>query len=203
MLRPLPPEHLHEVGYELEPALELSTWVRETFIVEHAPLLNPEHEHLRAADIGCLWTNVEYRDGLFQVQATAELVRISGKPWPQARMVDYLCMLFGKVPDFILTFFAPGAVAATDTTFCARTEHELYHCGQKLDQENLPKFTPEGKPVWAIRRHDVEEFVGVNERYGIEACAGRSKEFVLASQRPPLIAPAQVASACGTCVALR
>ena len=34
------------------------------------------------------------------------------------------------------------------------------------DKEGELKFTPEGKPVWDIRGHDVEEFDDVVRRYG-------------------------------------
>lgn len=201
MQRPQPPEHLIEPGFSIEPALEVSNWLRATFIDEGSRLLNPDHEHLRQADIASMWTNVEYLDGLMPVVGTAELVRLNGKPWPRARAFDQLCLLFGRIPDFILTFYAPHAVKADDATWCATVEHELYHCAQKIDKENLPKFDPEGKPVWTIRPHDVEEFVGVMRRYGVEACAGKSKEFVEAAKAPPLIARAEIKGACGTCYA--
>jgi hypothetical protein len=196
---PRPPEHLHEYGNQIEPASELSDWLRAIYIAEGGPLCHPVHEHLRAADIGCLWTNIEYGDGLYQVAGSAELVRVSGKPWPAARAVDHLCMLFGRIPDFILTFSAPLAIRANNATRLARSEHELLHCGQKLDKEKLPKFDADGKPVWDMRKHDVEEFVLIMERYGVDACAGRSREFVEASKRPPLITGAIMDAVCGTC----
>jgi hypothetical protein len=199
MERPLPPPHLCEPGSQIEPALEIAEWMQAAFIAAEATYPNPDHEHLREADIACLWTNVEYTDGAVAVGGTAELVRLSGKPWPKARAVDHICLLFGRIPDFILTFYAPYAAEADDATWCALVEHELYHCAQKLDKDRLPKFDPEGKPVWAMRPHDVEEFVGVMQRYGVGACAGKSREFVEAAARPPLFDAEQLRAICGTC----
>jgi hypothetical protein len=198
-VRPVPGPHLHEMGFEVEPAMELAQWVKGVFIDEGGPLSNPRHEHLRGADIACLWTNVEYVDGFMPVAATAELVRVSGKPWQRMMTVDHLCMLFGRIPTHILKFYAPAAVAASDFTFCRRVNHELLHCAQKLDKEGLPAFDNEGKPIWAMRRHDVEVFIEDVELFGLDACNGNVRKLVAAAGRAPLVSGAQVATACGTC----
>jgi hypothetical protein len=197
--RPLPPPHLHEIGFEVEPAMELAAWIKAVFITEGGPLCNPKHEHLRAADIACLWTNVEYVDGFMPIAATAELVRVTGKPWQRMMTVDHLCLLFGRIPTHILKFYAPAAVAASDATFCRRVNHELLHCAQKTDKENLPAFDNEGKPVWAMRRHDVEVFIDDVEYFGLDACNENVRALVAAAGRAPLIPGAQIAAACGTC----
>ncbi|WP_410176759.1 putative metallopeptidase [Sinorhizobium medicae] len=54
-----------------------------------------------------------------------------------------------------------------------------------------------GRPVFTIRGHDVEDFVGVVRRYGADAAGVRA--IVDAANRPPEIARAQIAHACGTC----
>lgn len=197
--RPWPPPGLHQIGYQMEPAMEIAGWLRAVFLDEDGPLFNPDHLHLKDADIACMWTNAEYSDCLMPIAATAEMVRLSGKPWPKARAHDQLCLLFGRVPDFILTFYAPGAMEADDATWCALVEHELYHCVQKKDKEGQPKFDPDNKPVWAIRGHDVEEFIGVMRRYGVKACGENAQEFVAAAAETPLIAAAQIKAVCGTC----
>jgi len=84
-----------------------------------------------------------------------------------------------------------------DPSFCALVEHELYHCGQKLDVHGMPKFGQDGMPQFAIRGHDVEEFVGVVARYGADA-AGVS-EMVEAAKHRPSVGLASIAGACGTC----
>jgi len=197
----MPPENLWQPGQQIEPAGEVTDWVKENFILEGSPLTNEDHAHLRAADLHFLYTNVPYTDGDVPVVGMAELVKVGGKPWAQAERVDQLCLLHGKIPKMRVWLYAPFMAVADPWTFCAVIEHELYHYFQKPDKEGQPKFDPEGLPVWGTRAHDVEEFIGVMARYGVDACRGRSREFVEAAMRPPLIAPAQtpfsVACACG------
>lgn len=198
MERPLPPENLRDVGFDIEPAMEVAEWFTNAFIKEGAPLGNSDHAHLREADIACLWTNVEYVNGLRPVVGTAELVRLSGKPWQKVRTCDHLRLLFGRIPDFIITFYAPYAYTASDAAWCALAEHELYHCAQKLDQDGMPKFDGEGKPVWAIRPHDVEEFHGVVRRYGAGAASSGVAQLVEIAGRAPEVEAANIVGVCGT-----
>lgn len=199
LARPQPPPHLLEPGWEIEPANELADWIKRVFIDEGGLLCNPRHEHLRHADIVCLWTNAEYVDGGVPIAATAELVRISGKPFQRVMTIDHLCMLFGRIPTHVLKFYAPAAAAASDATFCRRANHELCHCAQKKDKENQPAFDDEGKPIWAMQRHDVEVFVEDVELFGLDACNPNVRALVEAAGRAPLITGAQVAAACGSC----
>jgi hypothetical protein len=104
---------------------------------------------------------------------------------------------FGAMPDFLLTFSAPAAHDMDDASFCALVEHELYHCAQKMDQYGMPKFKEDGSPSFAIRGHDVEEFVGVVARYG--AIDPGVAAMVEVAGRQPLMRAASIAGACGTC----
>ena len=68
-------------------------------------------------------------------------------------------------------------------------------------RSDLPKFSKQtGRPVFAIRGHDVEEFVGVVERYGAEAT--NVQALVRAANKGPSIAQAAIANACGNCLRL-
>lgn len=197
---PMPPEHLHEIGFAIEPAKEVAEWFRALFIDEGAPFENPEHLHLRDADIAVLWTNVEYRDGQHVIAGTAEFVRVGGKPWAQARTIDHLTLLFGRIPDFIITLFAPAWVEASLMTRCGRIEHELCHCGQKIDRKtNLPKFDADGKPEYAGRPHDYEGFFCVTRRYGADAAEAGIAQLLEIARAKPEIGFAEVTGVCGTC----
>ncbi|ASJ61546.1 hypothetical protein SMB554_20520 (plasmid) [Sinorhizobium meliloti] len=80
----------------------------------------------------------------------------------------------------------------------ALVEHELNHAAQATDAFGAPKFSRStGRPVFTIRGHDGEEFVGVVRRYGADAAGIRA--IVDAANRPPEIARAQIAHAGGTC----
>lgn len=198
--RPFPPLDLIDGATErFDVADDLKRWIVDTFIAGGAPLENPEHEHLRDATLGVLWTNVANGRAMRTVIGQAELMppMAMGK-WQRARAVQQVEEWFGVMPDFLLTFYAPAACDMDDATFCALVEHELYHCGQAKDIFGGPKFTRDGRPCFALRGHDVEEFVGVVARYG--AGAAGVQPMVDAALARPSVAAASIAGACGTCM---
>jgi hypothetical protein len=52
-----------------------------------------------------------------------------------------------------------------------------------------------------MRGHDVEEFVDVVRRFGIQAAGEAATDMVIAAAQKPEIAEARLAQACGTCMA--
>lgn len=202
MSRPLPPETITSVDARITfaPTPELVEWARATFINEDAKLFNPDHLHLNSASLGILWTNVSNsRKGRHIVGQCEE-----GKPsgmmgkWGKARAEQQIVDWFGTLPDFIITIDALYAIECSDAEFCALIEHELYHAAQEIDAFGAPKFSKStGKPVFTLRGHDVEEFVGVVRRYGAEAT--HVKALVDAANAGPEIANVRITQACGTC----
>lgn len=204
MTRPYPPHDLAafseiEMADRFIPAPDLLAWIRETFLNEESSLYNPDHNHLQEADIGALWTNCDNSRNMRAVLGQAELMppMAMGK-WQRARAIQQIDEWFDVMPDFLLTFSAPAAAGMDDPSFCALVEHELYHCSTKLDLFGMPKFKQDGTPAFAIRGHDVEEFVGVVARYGAEA-AGVSA-MIDAAKAEPTIGRASIAGVCGTCL---
>lgn len=202
MSRPRPPRDLVELTYleGFKPAPDLTAWIVQTFIDEEGPIHNPDHLHLSYATIGVLWTSVEnYRQGRRIIgQAELGAPRAMGK-YAQARAELQVKGWFGSIPDFILTFNASAAESMSDEEFCALVEHELYHCAQDRDAFGAPKFRRSGAPVFAMRGHDVEEFVGVVRRYGPDATSVQA--LIEAAAQAPEVARASIAHACGTCAA--
>lgn len=203
-MRPLPPSEL--IGVEginnldrFVVAEDLREWIFGTFIAGDGELTNPDHAHLAEAEIGVLWTNCDNSRRMRSVIGQAEIMPPQAfGAWQKGRAVQQMTDWFGCVPDFLLTFSAPAAATMDDASFCALVEHELYHCAQALDQYGMPKFKKDsGKPVFAMRGHDVEEFVGVVRRYG--AAAAGVSELVEAAKARPLMSAAEIAGACGTC----
>jgi hypothetical protein len=181
------------------PAPELETWLRSTFIDEGAPLQNDDHFHLRMAQIGVLWTSIENsRQGRHVVgQAERGESAVIGK-WARARAELQISQWFGEIPDFILTFDAAYAAACSDAQWCALCEHELSHCGVERDMYGAPKFRKStGLPVFTLRGHDVEEFIGVVRRYG--AAAAGVQAMIDAAAEGPTLAAADIDFACGNC----
>ncbi|WP_375178196.1 putative metallopeptidase [Sphingobium yanoikuyae] len=203
-MRPYPPEDLAtfseiEMADRFMPAPEVLDWLRDTFLDEGSELFNVDHQHLRDAKLGVLWTNCDNSRAMRSVIGQAELMppMAMGK-WQRARAIQQVEEWFGDMPDFLITFSAPAAHGMDDASFCALVEHELYHCAQKMDQYGMPKFKEDGTPSFAIRGHDVEEFVGVVARYG--AIDPGVAAMVSVANHKPLIGAASIAGACGTCL---
>lgn len=194
--RPMP--SIDVIGHgNVAPAPELADWIKSTFLGEGGPLENSEHAHLQNAHIGALWhASVLIKNGR-QVIGRCELVTLTGDAWAQARKEQQILGWFGDVPDFIISVDAEWWIAANDAEACALCEHELFHASHDKDFDGLPKFTKNGDPVYAIRAHDVEQFVGVVRRYG--AGASGVAELVAAANETPLMTADLVGFACGTC----
>jgi hypothetical protein len=199
MDRPGPPLNLIEVTEEpmFAPAPDLIQWAVETFIESGATLYNEDHKHLNFATLGALWTNVPNGRAGRRVIGQCEMGLPPMSKWGRARVERQLLDWFGAVPDFLLTFDAEYASSCSDAEFMALVEHELYHAGQERDQFGAPKFRKSGLPAFAMRGHDVEEFVGVVRRYGADAAGVRA--MVDAANSGPEIASVFIAQACGTC----
>jgi hypothetical protein len=202
-IRPQPPELLLDeyVGIDyFVPSQELDIWVRETFLDERSALFNPEHWHLIEAHIGYLWTNTPNIKGMRPVAATAEIPFFRGTAWQKARQTAQMCEWFGTTPDFLITFDSRLAAEASDNVFCARSDHELYHCAQKLNQYDEPMFNSvTDRPIYCIKSHDVEEHIGVVRRWGIGTVAN-GERFLEAALAEPEIAQADINLMCGTCM---
>lgn len=79
--------------------------------------------------------------------------------WMLARLCDGL-------PDFIMILDVAWWEQAPVEQRRALVFHELLHAKHATDKEGELRFTPEGRAVWAIRPHDVEEFDDVARRFG-------------------------------------
>lgn len=207
--RPRPPEHLTSLDALIAagvfvPAPELADWIAAAYLDEKGALFNAEHVHLRQARIGVLWTNVLNSRRQRRIVGQAEIPARGGGTlgvWARARIEQQVREWFGELPDFMLTFDAVHAANADDASFCALVDHELYHCAQQQDDFGAPKFNKDtGKPLWTMRGHDVEEFVGVVRRFGIEAAGDSATDLVIAAASPPEIAAGRIGAACGTCL---
>jgi hypothetical protein len=200
-MRPHPPEAVLADAEEpiFVPAPELVGWAIKTIIESGAPLYNEDHHHLNWAKLGALWTNVPNGRAGRRVIGQCEKGLPPLSKWPRARMERRLLDWFGEVPDFVLTFDAEYCAQCSDDEFMALVEHELYHCGRAKDAFGAPRFNSQtGLPIFALRGHDVEEFVGVVRRYGADAAGVRN--MVEAARSVPEIAAVNIAQACGTCL---
>ena len=197
--RPSPPfDFIHGEAMSFIAAPALRDWVAAAFIQPGGALYNGEHAHLESATLGFLWANglneAAGRRVIGQCELVAQGVR---KTWAGQRQALLLRRLFGHLPDFVITIDAEQAQSLSDRQFCALIEHELCHAGQALDEGGAPRFTKQGRPVFAMRPHDIEEFTSVARRYGAWSPALQAFSAALASA--PEISDGRLWEACGTC----
>jgi len=204
LIRPQPPIELTGVEGALAPkfapAPDLLEWAQASFVDEGAETANPDHAHLGMARIGMLWTSAANAKHGRTIVGQAEFKPPGGTmgKWQRARAQAQIYGWFGGELDFLLTFSAQYAAMCSDAEFCALVEHELYHCGQAKDEFGAPKFIEDtGMPVFCMRGHDVEEFIGVVKRYG--TIAADVAALVDAAMEAPVLDGPKIRSLCGTC----
>ena len=198
--RPKPPREIFEdIQGLFRPAPDVVDWMFDHIIRPSGKLHNPDHHHLLDASIGVLWTScANTRQGRV-VLGQAEMPAFRCGAWQKGRQEQQMREWFGIIPDFVITLDAYYCDGVDDVSFCALVEHELYHCAQALDEFGVPKFSKDtGLPKFAIKGHDVEEFVGVVRRYGVtsESVA----DLIIAASKAPEVAKIDIARACGTCM---
>lgn len=196
---PMPPQPLidhYPIGFA--PVPEMIGFVHETLLNPNHDLYNPDHDHLLDAYIGFLFTNADCNSKGRRVAGMCEMPTFRCNAWQKERQLIQLSEWFGDVPDFVITLHAPYYASIADANRLALIEHELYHAAQAVDDFGMPRFRKTtGKPIYAIKGHDVEEFVGVVRRYGAEASG--VKEMVDVANRGPEVAQAYIDTVCGTC----
>lgn len=208
MTLPPPPPHLAlpvvaAQADSFAPAPGLAEAVRALFLDEDSDFFIEEHAHLLYAEIGFLWTNAPARKRGRTILGTAEIFQRRGSGWTKARQEAQMAAFFGGVPDFVITISAPYAARCLEegshANIGALLDHELCHCGQALDNWGAPRFNQQtGRPIFTMRGHDVEEFVGVVARWG--AAATMTEALAQAAQAKPLFGRAEAAGICGTCL---
>jgi hypothetical protein len=184
-MKPMPPKWLIDsLDEEFLPAPEIGDFIHKELLNENSPLFNPEHLHLKYAKIGYLWTNTLNVRQKRMVAAMVELPKppTQSSAWFKARYRFQLRQWFGTDRiDYLMTFDAKYMAFCEDINAVATIDHECYHCCQKTDEFGAPKFHKEtGLPLFALQGHDVEEFVGIVERYGAKGGAGESAALAAA-----------------------
>ncbi|MCP1120096.1 putative metallopeptidase [Robbsia andropogonis] len=201
--RPMPPTILFDASHwhtRFVPADGVGDWIEKAFMTPESPLFNDDHKHLRHADIAYLWATVENRRQMRRVIGQCEEVTFRCGAWQKGRQEQQMEEWFGRVPAYLITLDAVYVNECSDLEWCALVEHELYHIAHRQDEFGAPAFTKDGLPKLGIRGHDVNEFVGVVERYGVGSPDSAIAKMVRAANAGPKISHISIAQACGTCL---
>lgn len=122
---------------------------------------------LRLSDAALLFlmrTESKYTQDKVELGSAHIPAGFQGKLGQLARWL--LAKMCGGPPDFILIFDAQWWAQATLEQRTALVDHELRHCGVAKDKYGTTKFTDDGRPIFAIIPHDLEEFNGTVEKFG-------------------------------------
>lgn len=75
--------------------------------------------------------------------------------------------LLGRLPRFLVVLDEAYWAECGERNREILVFHELTHCQQKNDRYGAPRFDLDGRPVYGLMAHDVEEFTSVVRRYGV------------------------------------
>jgi len=206
--RPYPPSDLGKFDaypVNIMPAYDMPLWVKRTFLETESKVFNNDHYHLYDAmegTIGFLWANGSFTKQMRSVIGQAEQIMFRVGGFQRMRQEQQLMEWFGvNIPAFIITLDGQYCSGCSDAEFMALVEHELYHIGHVLDEFGAPAFNRDtGLPKLGMRGHDVEEFVGVVERYGTGSADGSLSRLVKAANSKPTVSKVDMSHACGTCM---
>lgn len=128
----------------------------------------PEFAHLRDGEANIRFL---FRQDV-KIQQGRQILGTCHIPSVQGRLKDVFLWLleekFGALPDFLIELESEYWVDECDDLGREiLIYHELMHAGQARDKDGEDRFDQEGRPVWCIIGHDVEEFAAVVRRYGL------------------------------------
>ncbi len=193
----MPPENIR--GFV--PAQDVFDWVQSVLFSQESKLYNSDHEHLHDLEnheLCFLWADNGFIKGGRYVLGQCEKVMFRAGGWQKQRQEKQMIDWFGDIPTFLITLNAEYCLECSDAEFCALVEHELYHIAHAKDAFGMPAYNRDtGKPKLAMQGHDVEEFVGVVRRYGVN---DEVKKLVNVANKPPEVSRIDIAHSCGTCL---
>ncbi len=183
-----PPESMKEYGSSFVRDERMESFVHTEFACRGGTFWDPEHAHLVDASMGVLWSNARHVVKGQEKAGQMELLPdplAEPKTWSDARKRDWLAQMYGgDWPTFQMIISGVWAWRYDDREFLGLLDHELCHASIKRDEYGAPKFNDEtGEPIWSIRGHDVEQFIGTVARWG--AASTGTAELVAASLVEP------------------
>lgn len=119
-------------------------------------MVDDNHGHLKSAKIALAWrygwkTDPDGRLKLGQARKASELDR-------EMHCYDFVILLNHE---------AWNAAEFSEKQMAALIDHELCHCEVAKDEQGEVKEDEQGRTIWRIRKHDVEEFTEIVSRHGL------------------------------------
>lgn len=139
----------------------------------------PEFEHLRDGEAV---VDFLLRDGeeIKQGRLVLGAVHLPGVQGQLKPVFDWMLRnLLGRSPDFLVILDRDYWLGADERSREILMYHEMCHMIQKVDADGEPRFDDEGRPVFGLIGHDVEDFIAVVRRYG--AYSDEIRQFIAAA----------------------
>jgi len=165
---------LKKVSYEL---IERKSEIGKKIYATLYDLIDAHHDDMRDARIALAWNtswgpDVDGRVTLGKCRKASDLDR-------ELVALDFVIILRKE-------FFEDPTVTADQRR--ALLDHELCHCALTYGADGEPLEDERGRKVYRIRRHDIEEFAAIGERYGcwkkdLEAFAAALEKANLGAER--------------------
>lgn len=135
-------------------------------IAEKLVANEPSHADLKAGEVSVLFVlRTEPKVKLDKVElGSLALPQFGGKLGAMAKWL--MIQQCGHLPDFVMTLDHSFWTQATPEQRLALVDHELTHGTIAKDKHGELRFGDDGRPVWTIRPHDIEEFDSIVERHG-------------------------------------
>lgn len=124
------------------------------------------HHHLRMGEAVILFlmrSETKVKQGKMEL-GSMSLTVFSGKNGDVGKWL--LVKMCGALPDFIMILDADFWRQASSAARYALVDHELMHGAIKLNGDGEEIFTDDGRPCWAIKPHDLEEFDRIVAKHG-------------------------------------
>ncbi|MCE5277156.1 MAG: putative metallopeptidase [Planctomycetaceae bacterium] len=157
--------------------------VRQPYQIMEA-LVDKHHDHLESAKIALAWRkgwkpNPDGHLQLGKAKKSTDLDR-------EMHVFDFV---------ILLNFEVWNKADFTREQMEALIDHELCHCDVSKDKTDEVKMDSLGRPIWRIRKHDVEEFQEVIARHGAWTLNLQSFAQMLDQAPQPLLETAGAAGA--------
>jgi hypothetical protein len=127
---------------------------------------DPDHAHLRIGEVNILFLfrrNPKFTLDKMEL-GSLSLPSFGGKAGPIARWL--MMRVFGSLPDFVMILDHGFWVQAPQEQRIALVDHELTHAIIARNKAGEERFGDDGRPVFALRPHDIEEFNRIVQKHG-------------------------------------
>lgn len=118
-------------------------------------LIAKYHEHLSDAKIALAWC-FSWKPDVDGILTLGKCKKASDL---DRQLHDYDFVILLNYAAWTLTPFSPLQKSAL-------LDHELCHADVALDKEGKQRYTADGRTVYRIKKHDLEEFQCIVERHG-------------------------------------